>query len=117
MIKTALVTGGAGFIGSHMVDFLLSKNYIVKVLDNFSGGQDQNLVHHKNNGKLIVEKTDIRDCEKIKTFFKDINEVYHFAGIGDIVPSIENPIEYFSVNAGGTAILMDCLRNSKILKR
>ena len=117
MIKTALVTGGAGFIGSHMVDFLLSKNYIVKVLDNFSGGQEQNLVHHKNNDKLIIEKTDIRDCEKIKTFFNDINEVYHFAGIGDIVPSIENPIEYFSVNASGTAILMDCLRNSKNLKK
>ena len=54
-----LITGGAGFIGSHMVDLLLSKNYTVRIIDNLSGGHKKNLKHHYNNHRLHFEKIDI----------------------------------------------------------
>ena len=117
MKKEALVTGGAGFIGSHLVDLLLKKDYTVKVIDNFSGGHEKNLIQHKNNTNLIIEKADIRNLSSLKTFFCNIDELYHFAGIGDIVPSIEKPQEYFSVNVQGTVNVMNRIRDSKKIKK
>ncbi len=117
MQKIALVTGGAGFIGSHMVDLLLKKNYKVRVIDNFLGGREENLSDHKKNRNLILENFDIRNSEKYISFFKDVSYFYHFAGIGDIVPSIENPVEYFSVNVQGTVVLMEMIRHLKKINK
>ena len=89
--KIALVTGGAGFIGSHVVDLLLEKNYIVRVIDDLSGGNEDNLLHHKSNPKLILEIKNICNLINTENIFKDVDSVFHFAGKGDIVPSIENP--------------------------
>ena len=89
--KIAVITGGAGFIGSHMVDLLLSKKYKVNVIDNLLGGHKKNLTHHKKNSDLKFEKSDICKLKKTHKFFKNADFVFHFAGIGDIVPSIENP--------------------------
>ena len=66
--KIAVVTGGAGFIGSHMVDLLLKKNYHVNVIDNLSGGHKKNLAHHKNNASLKFQKEDICNLKKIINF-------------------------------------------------
>ena len=76
-MQTVLITGGAGFIGSHTVDKFLKEGFKVKIIDNLSGGREENISHHKKNKNLVVEFKDIR---KIKnwSFLKDINYVVHF---------------------------------------
>ena len=114
--QRALVTGGCGFIGSHMVDLLLKEEYEVVVIDNLVCGSFNNLKQHKKNPLLKFEKSDIRTIDTKSTLFKDIDYVFHFAGIGDIVPSIEKPEEYMSVNVLGTLRILECSRQSNITK-
>jgi UDP-glucose 4-epimerase len=114
--KKAIVTGGAGFIGSHMVDLLLSKNYKVYVIDNLSGGHKKNLNHHQNNTNLKFVKIDICKLKSNNRIFKDVNYVFHFAGIGDIVPSIENPSNYMQTNVQGTINVLEASRHFKVKK-
>ena len=114
--KIAIVTGGAGFIGSHMVDLLISKKYKVHVIDNLSGGHKKNLSHHKKNSLLKFEKIDIRNLKKNHSFFKNADFVFHFAGIGDIVPSIENPVNYMETNIQGTIRVLEASRYNNIKK-
>ena len=116
MKKIALVTGGAGFIGSHMVDLLLSKKYKVRVIDNLIGGHKKNLSHHKNNPNLKFNKFDICKLKPNNKFFKNVDYVFHFAGIGDIVPSIENPIKYMMTNTQGTINVLESARYAKVKK-
>lgn len=113
---TALVTGGAGFIGSHMVELLLGRGYRVRVIDNLVGGREANLAAHANNADLAFERGDIRDLQPGGTLFRDVTRVFHFAGIGDIVPSIESPLDYMSVNVQGTAQVLECARQAKVRK-
>ena len=114
--KIAVITGGAGFIGSHMVDLLLSKKYKVNVIDNLSGGHKKNLTHHKKNSDLKFEKSDICKLKKTHKFFKNADFVFHFAGIGDIVPSIENPDNYMQTNIQGTVKVLEAARYNGIKK-
>ena len=114
--KIAIVTGGAGFIGSHLVDLLLKKNYRVIVIDNLSGGRLDNLRQHKNNNKLTFKKIDINNISKDEKIFKNVKYVFHFAGIGDIVPSIENPSNYMMTNVQGTVNVLEASRFSKVKK-
>lgn len=104
----AVVTGGAGFIGSHMVDLLLARGFKVHVIDNLVGGNLANIQHHKNNLDVVFEERDIRSYEEQDPFFEGADYVFHFAGIGDIVPSIEKPNEYLSVNVQGTVHMLQC---------
>ena len=112
----ALVTGGCGFIGSHMVDLLLKEDLDVCVIDNLVCGSFENLKHHDKNSHLKIEELDIRDISVKSSLFKDVDYVFHFAGIGDIVPSIEKPEEYMSVNVLGTLRVLECVRQSNIKK-
>ena len=96
--KIAIVTGGAGFIGSHLVDLLLKKKFVVRVIDNFSGGRKTNLSLHKNNPDLKIINKDITKLNGNEKFFENIDYIFHFAGKGDIVPSIENPEDYLTTN-------------------
>lgn len=114
--KIAVVTGGAGFIGSHMVDLLLSKNMEVRVIDNLSGGHERNLAHHKNNPDLKFENADILFIEPDNSIFQGADFVFHFAGIGDIVPSIEKPIAYMNTNVQGTVRVLEASRHAKVKK-
>jgi UDP-glucose 4-epimerase len=113
---TAIVTGGAGFIGSHMVDCLLARGFRVRVIDNFAGGREANLAHHAANADLAVERLDIRDLEPGSRLFADAAYVFHFAGIGDIVPSIEHPIDYMSTNVQGTVRVLEAARAARVQK-
>ena len=108
--KIAVVTGGAGFIGSHMVDLLVDRGYSVRVIDNLVGGREANLAQHKHNRDVVFETSDIRGYEPGNALFEGADYVFHFAGIGDIVPSIERPIEYMSVNVQGTVHMLECAR-------
>ncbi len=98
-----------------MVDLLLKKNFKVIVIDNFSGGHEKNLHHHKKNTLLSVERTDILKL-KNKSIFNDATFVFHFAGIGDIVPSIEKPIKYMNINVQGTINVLEMCRETNIKK-
>jgi UDP-glucose 4-epimerase len=112
----AVVTGGAGFIGSHMVDLLLANGYQVRVIDSLLGGRESNLVQHAGNSDLICEWADIRDLPVDSKLFTGAQYVFHFAGIGDIVPSIEHPVEYMSTNVQGTVRVLECARYAKVKK-
>ena len=114
--KIVVVTGGAGFIGSHMVDLLLSKKYQVHIIDNFSGGHIKNLSHHKKNSNLSIEKADICKLMPDNKMFKNAKYVFHFAGIGDIVPSINNPSNYMNTNVQGTIKVLEAARHAKVKK-
>jgi UDP-glucose 4-epimerase len=106
----AVVTGGAGFIGSHMVDLLVAKGYRVAVIDNLVGGRLENLAQHRGDPAVSVHQVDIRDLEPGSAIFEGAELVFHFAGIGDIVPSIERPREYMAVNVMGTVNVLECAR-------
>ncbi len=112
----AIVTGGAGFIGSHMVDSLVDRGFAVRVIDNLVGGREANLAHHQSNPDVSLRMEDIRDVRPGDPVFDGASYVFHFAGIGDIVPSIERPLEYMSVNVQGTVQMLECARAAKIRK-
>ena len=106
----AVVTGGAGFIGSHMVDLLLERGFSVRVIDSLVGGRERNLEHHADNADLACEWRDIRGVTEDDALFGGARYVFHFAGIGDIVPSIEQPVEYMEVNVQGTVRVLEAAR-------
>lgn len=112
----AVVTGGAGFIGSHLVDLLLSKDYDVRVIDNLAGGHLSNLAQHKDNPRLIVSQEDIRELDAESPIFAGADCVFHLAAIGDIVPSIERPIEYMNTNVQGAVRVLECARQAGVRK-
>ena len=111
----AIVTGGAGFIGSHMVDLLLEKEFEVRVVDSLLGGREENLAHHGKD-RVAFERRDIRSFAPGDALFKGAKYVFHFAGIGDIVPSIERPMEYMSANVQGTVHMLECARHAGVQK-
>ena len=114
--KIAAVTGGAGFIGSHLVDLLIQKKYQVRVIDNLSGGRLENLKQHKTNKNLIIKKININKMSTNEKIFNGASYVFHFAGKGDIVPSIEKPLSYMETNILGTTRVLENCRNKKISK-
>lgn len=114
--NVAVVTGGAGFIGSHMVDVLLERGYKVRVVDNLFAGRLDNLAQHKNNPNLAVEVVDLRTVQPDVPVFRGAHYVFHFAGIGDIVPSIEKPTEYMSVNVMATVHALEASRQAGVKK-
>jgi len=112
----AIVTGGAGFIGSHMVDNLLDHGYRVRTIDNLVSGRESNIAHLSGNPDFSFERGDIRDLQPGHKLFAQARYVFHYAGIGDIVPSIEQPLEYMSANIQGTAHVLECARHVKVKK-
>ena len=112
----AIVTGGAGFIGSHMVDCLLANGFRVRVVDNLVGGRESNLAHHGGNADLVLDIRDIRDIEPGEPLFAGAKYVFHFAGIGDIVPSIERPVDYMATNVQGTVRVLEAARAAGVEK-
>lgn len=110
----AVVTGGSGFIGSHAVEKLIEKGYQVRVIDNLVGGRIENIEPFINSGKCDFFQKDIRELETDSEIFKNVDFILHFAGIGDIVPSIQKPAEYMSVNVQGTVKVLETARANKV---
>ncbi len=105
-----VVTGGAGFIGSHLVELLLSQHYEVTVIDNLSAGRLENLRTVESNPSLKFEQVDICDIESLSPLFEGVDWVFHLAGLADIVPSIEKPADYYHTNVTGTFNVLECSR-------
>jgi len=112
----ALITGGSGFIGSHLADLLIELNHDVVVIDNLSNGRldnIQHLLHHKN---FKFYELDIIELDKIKSIFEGVDWVFHLAGMADIVPSIENPKAYYDCNVTGTFNVLESARIAGVKK-
>lgn len=115
MTKTnVLVTGGAGFIGSHLVDQLVASGHVVTVIDNFSTGRPGNLAHQK--GKLRLIEADITNFDAISPHFRGQDIVFHIAALADIVPSIVNPRGYYASNVMGSMNVAEASRLAGVKK-
>jgi UDP-glucose 4-epimerase len=114
MKKNILVTGGAGFIGSHLVDYLVKKRYNVTVIDNFFSGSEKNLFESYNKIKII--NCDISNFKLLEKNFKKFDIVYHLAAKADIVPSINFPLDYFNSNVVGTINLLELSKRFRVKK-
>ncbi len=110
----SIVTGGAGFIGSHLVDALLTKGDEVTVLDNFSTGRRENLNHIEDEVELV--EADLSLYGTWTKYFKGVDRVFHLAALADIVPSIENPDTYYQANVTGTFNVMKACQKSNVGK-
>ena len=109
-----IVTGGAGFIGSHLVEHLSSEGHIIKVIDNFSTGRKENLEHVRDNIEII--QGDLNTFEDLPNIIKGNDWVFHLAALADIVPSIQNPQQYFDANVNGTLKLLQACNEQNISK-
>ena len=111
-----MVTGGAGFIGSHLVERLLGDGHEVTVLDNLSNGRLENLSPVSSHPALTFEQMDVSDHDRITRFFAGVEWVFHLAGLADIVPSIENPRDYHQANVNGTISVLEAARTAGVGK-
>lgn len=109
-----LVTGGAGFIGSHLTELLIDCGHEVIVVDNLTSGCTKNLKTILGHPRFKFAQADIRDSASILPLFEDVDWTFHLAGLADIVPSIERPSEYYSTNVSGTFNVLECARHSGV---
>lgn len=109
----SLVTGGAGFIGSHIVDKLLSLGHSVVVIDNESSGVHEHFYHNSN---AEYHKIDIADYDATKNLYKDVDYVFHCAAESRIQPTILNPLGAVRTNVLGTATVLQCSREHDVKK-
>lgn len=112
--KRVVVTGGSGFIGSHLVERLLVEGNTVIVLDNFHTGRPENLARLSNHPALEFHEQDISEFGRIKSLFNDVDWVFHLAALADIVPSIQRPLEYHRANVDGTAAVLEASRAASV---
>lgn len=108
-----LITGGAGFIGCHLVERLIKKHKII-VIDNLSTGRIENI--KKFLPKIQFINADISKINQIKKYFKGVDRVFHLAALADIVPSIQNPSAYYQSNVTGTLNVLKCSEFHKVKK-
>jgi len=109
-----IVTGGCGFIGSHLTEQLLKDGHKVTVIDNLSTGRLLNIEHLKGHKDLSFLKADIADFQTIEPYFKGKDWVFHIAALADIVPSIQMPLNYHHSNVNGTVSVLEASRKNNI---
>jgi UDP-glucose 4-epimerase len=112
--RRCLVTGAAGFIGSHLSELLLQRGHAVTALDNLATGRRRNVAHLDPNERFAFVETDICDAEKMTSAMRGIDWVFHLAGLADIVPSIQQPLLYHRANVDGTAIVLEAARHAGV---
>jgi UDP-glucose 4-epimerase len=109
-----LITGGAGFIGSHLAELLIARGHEVIVVDNLLSGRMKNLQTVSGHAKFSFVQADIRDVAAMAPLFVGVDWVFHLAGLADIVPSIEMPEQYYSTNVTGTFNVLECARHAGV---
>ena len=114
MTKRILVTGGAGFIGSHVVDRLVERGYGVRVIDNLSTGKLENLKGHLDGGGVDFVEGDVRDAKLVKKCVQGVDTVIHLAAVTSVPFSFENPDLTFEVNVAGTINLLFSCAKQKV---
>ena len=108
-----LITGGAGFIGSHLAESYLADGHQVKVLDNFSTGSKKNLVNIESQIELITG--DIRNEQLVESVMQNVDLVLHFAAALGVKNIMDNPIEAISTNIEGSEVVLKA--SAKLKKR
>jgi len=111
-MTVAVVTGGAGFIGSHLVDALLAQNVSVRVIENYSTGRPENLSHVAGRVELI--EADIATGGNWQKSLEGADWVFHLGALADIVPSIQRPSNYFQANVVGTFNVLEASRHAQV---
>ena len=106
-----VVTGGAGFVGSHLVKLLVEEGHKITVIDNLHKGKKENLASVMN--KIEFQKIDIRDCESMRKVLKNIDGVFHQAALTVVQDSFSRPEEYFDVNVCGTENIFKIANENK----
>jgi UDP-glucose 4-epimerase len=109
-----LVTGGAGFIGSHVVDKLVGSSYDVRVVDNLSEGRLSNIEGHLKNGRVRFFEGDVRDAELVGECVRGVDAVVHLAAVTSVPFSVENPSVTFDNNVNGTLNLLDACTRARV---
>ena len=115
MITKCIITGGAGFIGSHLADLLLKKKFEVEIIDNLSTGRKANINH-------IIDKVKFNDLDLsdnndyLSNILEDADYIFHLASLADIVPSIKYPEVYFKANVQSTLNLLKSCNPKKLKK-
>ena len=112
--KVDVVTGGAGFIGSHLVDRLLAAGRRVRVVDDLSVGRRSNLSQHTGNPSLEIMEGDVADRSIVQEACEGAARVFHLAARADIVPSITDPTAYFRSNVDGTFSALEAARANNV---
>ncbi len=110
----ALVTGGCGFIGSHLIDKLVEKECKIVVLDNLSNSTIENIEGHVKSGDVKVVVGDVRDYEKVEEYMKDVDIVFHFAAQADVRRSVVDPRFDYEVNVQGTINVLEAMRKNDV---
>jgi UDP-glucose 4-epimerase len=111
------VTGGAGFIGSHLTDVLLAAGHHVTVVDNFATGRQKNLTQAQQSPAFMLAQIDVAgDPAALEAAFAGADGVFHLAGLADIVPSIERPGDYYRANVHGTFQVCEAARAAGVRK-
>ena len=109
-----LVTGGGGFIGSHLVDRLIGEGRSVRVLDSFVVGRRANLQQHEGNRSLAIVEGDVADPAAVGAAMAGVERVFHLAARADIVPSIQEPQAYYRANVDGTFAVLEAARRNRV---
>lgn len=114
MTQVDVVTGGAGFIGSHLVDALAGAGRNVVVVDNLSVGRLSNLERHKNAANVRFIQGDVADRALMRDALAGADRVFHLAALADIVPSVQEPERYFDANVNGCYAVAEAARRNGV---
>lgn len=117
--NSVAITGGAGFIGSHLVDLLVKEKYNVKVIDDFSNGRKENIQSHLDSATIEFHKINLAEYDKmeeLESIISGCKWVFHLAALADIVPSIQHPTKYHKANIDGTINILEAARKNSIEK-
>lgn len=113
-MQSVVVTGGAGFIGSHLCEALVRQGVQVLALDNLVNGREENLASFASADNFEFRRVDVSASGSLLEYLSGVDTVFHLAALADIVPSIESPLDYMQANVTGTTTMLDAARRGGV---